>query len=792
MSKGGGAGKVYFVLYLAVVLELLIIIVERDEAEEGLHRRQRAAMQIVESILSQLQAGSGSESINTKPQDQITMLEPGENAKEALGVDIKPDRKYLVEVGVTDVTDELVRREGEGDNDYSQRILKLVELGNVEELEYQIFFSANADPNYAPMFQSEDTIMRQKIDFTKFNPGQTIPGPNGEIWEFVGTKKMKLDKEKTFQKIQITKQTKRVDPKDLDPVYTMIANVGPSMAPGNINQDSIFFYSLYDTDLSKGIKKRVFGVNFEPQRKAGWYKLRFVSHTNKILGVRSNQKPGDISPETKINIGTVQLTVGDLQKVKHELEGRLGDYDLPSDNILNIENDIDKFEAKLRESQQKAFKSEDARDIISKIQLYGYIAKLLAPGKSIYFPQNHGALEYNIRVILPENRGATPEIILPQVRTFDKLPAVFQFTISPYMGEGSNRVSGIVKNSSGATVANVIVSPMTQTVNGTPIPAPARGGKREYLGTVDKNLPAGRYTVVMTHTIGGKSIPRETELQVFETKLTDENLKFIKGRFERAYYAIYHMGNMSIVPASGGAIRSEEFRIYISTDEQGSQVNPIEGLSIPQNRAPYLSPKANQVRLKATWKQPETGKEIDILPEMVTDIRLRNPSINLAEKREDESQSGGKWRKTIRNIVINAPNLDENTKAKVTLKADRPQMEGIDNSTLNLEMSEPREVSAGIYEIELSGTVRMPAGKSVAEGTISIPLTATAVAKDKVSSMKSVLTFSVELRRERGRSGGGRSGGSGGGATARPSSGPSSRPSAAPAQKPAQTKPTRR
>jgi len=38
MAKGGGAGKVYFVLYLAVILELLIIIVERDEAEENLIR----------------------------------------------------------------------------------------------------------------------------------------------------------------------------------------------------------------------------------------------------------------------------------------------------------------------------------------------------------------------------------------------------------------------------------------------------------------------------------------------------------------------------------------------------------------------------------------------------------------------------------------------------------------------------------------------------------------------------------------------------------------------------------
>jgi hypothetical protein len=64
MSKGGGgAGKVYFVLYLAVVLELLIIIVERDEAEEGLLQKQKETMQIVESILSQLQSGAGTEEL---------------------------------------------------------------------------------------------------------------------------------------------------------------------------------------------------------------------------------------------------------------------------------------------------------------------------------------------------------------------------------------------------------------------------------------------------------------------------------------------------------------------------------------------------------------------------------------------------------------------------------------------------------------------------------------------------------------------------------------------------------
>ena len=82
MSKGG-AGKVYFVLYLAVILELLIIIVERDEAEEGLMKKQKESMRIVESILTQLQSGAGTEGINTRPQDAIVLSEkfPAEQQK---------------------------------------------------------------------------------------------------------------------------------------------------------------------------------------------------------------------------------------------------------------------------------------------------------------------------------------------------------------------------------------------------------------------------------------------------------------------------------------------------------------------------------------------------------------------------------------------------------------------------------------------------------------------------------------------------------------------------------------
>ena len=101
MSKGG-AGKVYFVLYLAVILELLIIIVERDEAEEHLIAKQKESMKIVQSILAQLQTGTGVEGLSTRPQDQIVLKDAAWANQPGMNL-IKEEREYLVEVGVTDV-----------------------------------------------------------------------------------------------------------------------------------------------------------------------------------------------------------------------------------------------------------------------------------------------------------------------------------------------------------------------------------------------------------------------------------------------------------------------------------------------------------------------------------------------------------------------------------------------------------------------------------------------------------------------------------------------------------------
>ena len=92
---------------------------------------------------------------------------------------------------------------------------------------------------------------------------------------------------------------------------------GPSFVPKQLSEDSAFFYSddqtreKAKTEL-EGLKKRSFVVNFEPPAVKGWYKLRFSSRTNRILGIRADQNYADLKDDATVNIGTDQLTVRDL------------------------------------------------------------------------------------------------------------------------------------------------------------------------------------------------------------------------------------------------------------------------------------------------------------------------------------------------------------------------------------------------------------------------------------------------------------------------------------------------
>ena len=133
---------------------------------------------------------------------------------------------------------------------------------------------------------------------------------------------------------------------------------------------------------------RSFVVNFEP-KEAGWYKLRFSSRTNKILGVSIKEGAGfEIDPEEKVNIGTVQLKVKDLLKVRDQLvkhtEG------LPSLELART--DLDAFDQKLDELTN----GTDDINEKSRIGLYGAIIKLTTPGIKTEnaFKQNQGEIEF--------------------------------------------------------------------------------------------------------------------------------------------------------------------------------------------------------------------------------------------------------------------------------------------------------------------------------------------------------------------------------------------------------------
>ncbi len=298
MSKGG-AGKVYFVLYLAVILELLIIFIERDEAESNLRRQQRQAIEIVQTILSQLQTGSGATDISTNPKDQIVLDEdqPG-------GI----ERSYDVMVSVGDKNAWVV---ADG---------KRVRGDDIPLLEYNVSYSPNVN-----------------LDETDLGPDTSdIEG---------GTK--------IFEAHLGTEVGSYTEPRQI---------LGGSIPTG----DPTNYFTLNEERtaemVAQGKKVKVFTVNFKPNNGAGWYRLRFNSHTNKILGIAGT---GDPNPDDTIRIGNVNLTVKQLQQVQHALAKRRQRSEPPTE----VEN---------------------------------YITALLTPNAYKNFEQNRSQNSFNIRVIKPK------------------------------------------------------------------------------------------------------------------------------------------------------------------------------------------------------------------------------------------------------------------------------------------------------------------------------------------------------------------------------------------------------
>lgn len=295
MSKGG-AGKVYFVLYLAVILELLIIFIERDEAEEGLRKQQQQAIQIVQTILSQLQTGSGATGITAQPKDNIVLSdkEPQNQV-----------RNYDVVVAVGDPKAQSVVNG------------KTVRGDDVSKLEYIVSYMNNP--------AVEDSAL----------------GPDsGDI----------VGGEKIFQAELGT---------DVGGYQTPKQTFGSSI-PADVT-DTYFTLNeeLTNQQVSKGRRVKVFSVNFKPNMGPGWYRLRFASATNKILGVT-----GEPTDHDTVRIGNIKLTVLQLRQVQKVLRKERGDG--------------------------------------QATQVEQYIDQLLTPDAYKTLSENQGFTSFNVRVTRPE------------------------------------------------------------------------------------------------------------------------------------------------------------------------------------------------------------------------------------------------------------------------------------------------------------------------------------------------------------------------------------------------------
>lgn len=595
MAKGG-AGKVYFVLYLAVILELLIIIVERDEAEEHLIQKQKESMKIVESILSQLQTGAGTESISTRPQDEITLQDA--SMRVAGGPQIKQDRLYEVIVGVTDVStaDKL---EGLDPKEAAEKLRNLIKLANVQELDYEIFYHPSNAPDRAPLFPSDDTLRKMRIDFSKFSEGQEFGEPvDGARWKLLAFQRLEL------QVDEVTDYRR--------PVYKTTLQIGDirRFAPPAA-ADSAFLYSQERTDIEAGnnggrYKKRFFLVRFQPSGQPGWYKLRFASRTNRILGVRSDVPPTEVPLEEKVNIGTVQLKVKDLLQVRKNIVEQLGGIPLPSSEDLALGKiTVDEFDEQIQAAinhvkEESAADDPKAQERIRRLELYSYIAKLLAPGASAFFDQNRASYAINVRVVKPNIPPPSDPVVYAADAKyiFDRLPRVeIAFTASPY----DPAKPPAVRANPTLPVKVVDIGPAQQAAASSDPTAQARN----YKIVIDQSVPAGDYELVITHANRiGKTTEKTILLKSFESKL--ENLDDIRANVENCYFG----SELEIlpIPADGKKISAGQYLINAVIGNEQSQ--PVRGLQYRRE----IPCNANSVSVDILWEDPDTKERVSLLP----------------------------------------------------------------------------------------------------------------------------------------------------------------------------------
>lgn len=699
MSKGG-AGKVYFVLYLAVILELLIIIVERDEAEEHLIRKQKEAEEIVEAVMAQLNTGFGASGVNALPQDEITLLDPAVLSGVSERDRPKDERTYQVRVSTVKIKDILGDDLPDDVASKRKRVKEIIQLFNVQDL--KLLDTLNESNQVENLFlKINDLWVNQKADevINKIGAKRSISDAYGDSYEFL----------------------KAITPDSLS-------------YGGDASTTASFRFSPHLTTLDKaafenGIK--VFEYTFK-QKSPGLYRVNLSSKTNNILGVSGlDDKKGD-NPEDVISIGTIQLTRKQLAKVEDRLQQTFGS---------KVEALCNKFETVEEFTYQQYSQEMDAEvatmdyakigvksksDMLRRAELLKNITVLLH-GDANQMEQNNPTFRFEVFVKKPTIERAEPCIadLLNSQRVLSGVSkVVIPFTVNNYRG----------------VLPTVAVTPSDVAVKVVPLgqAAQATGGARNqpfeiHVEGVSTTGGPKTYTVKFTNVkLCDESEENVSTISVFPSELAN------KGAMDILLDKRVTIGKklrLPVNPSAGGEIPANQYEMSYTLN---GQVNTFQGTNPLQVEVPCVPKSTSSLNVKVKWRYKPIGsqytEDVVLYDKTVTQARQGAPEIDLSKS--SESWDAKALKLIVSGIKIESPRVDCGQDApekdlKVDVKLDKPSVgkynvfssiepEGSGSYRVILQLKGPRMKFAGDnIELAISAGV---AGATVSENkTVSIP-----------------------------------------------------------------------
>lgn len=729
MSKGG-AGKVYFVLYLAVILELLIIIVERDEAEEHLMAKQKESMKIVQSILSQLQVGGGVEGISTRPQDQIVLKDPSWANQPGMDL-IKEERDYLVEVGVTDVIGDISRITNDeklGPNEKLERLHDFALTSNVRELQYQIWYTSTKDT--VPQFPTDSTIgalvAGMKGTFREVSPA-------GYNWTLVGMQVASYDSSATLSQNPINIATAADWWEDAVPVYKYQTPQGKFAQFGPGGDEKQFEYNHIETTRKdyksnhlSSLKVRKFSVKFKPVAGTeGMYKLHFYSRTNKILGISSDVSIIDVSDDDVVNIGTVQLSVKDLRSVKRELEKTIETEGL--NEISQQFNDGKLPAVEYREKIKQLVNGlvlhepEEA----GRVRLYGAINLILRPGASDELDPNRSSMGFTVKVVKPNIPTADPfvEYDNTQMYAYAGVGPAFYVTTGPST-PGTPAPEGFVE-SGGQRISLQFESKGSGGAAASADASKGGAGSSKWLASSTSPLSQGEWTATITQRTGGKTETKEAAINVYGTSLEDSDAKRyvedLKTRLREVNYGSRLKFNVlqgAPDDASVKHVPASQFMIAIKSNKQ-DQPEVFRGLSAEVE----VDESATEYALDFIW-QNSKGEKVTLLSASSIPAMQKGPEIGRQLSNPSGYQAGSSI-EVVGTLSLTKPSnliTDASSKfTKPTVTVESNTLRGITAPSVSASIEEEGN---GLYRVRLDISGDIDRKTPVVTGSVSLKVSA--------------------------------------------------------------------